>query len=195
MAIKGYNFAPSMFLLELSTQCNFAKECDRWLRRAAPGWYSHATEQQVMEQMAPMTIMIYCTAFLSAAGVISKSLFPRRKKVIHRCKRLRELLEIKDAELPILRDLAVRNAFEHVDERLDTILPSLTRGSFAPVSVSEASKATIVLKRFDPRHLTISFANTPNLSLVDCMAEISRVESQINPAFKKLADREFRLWP
>lgn len=196
MAVKRYNFAPSIFLLELTTQCMLAKECDRLLRQAAPGWYSHASEEQVEKQMAPLSIMIYCAAFLSAAGVISKSLFSgsRSKKIVYRCERLRELLDLKDTDLPVIRDLAVRNAFEHVDERLDEILPHFKQGSFAPVSVSEAPKATRVLKHFNPRHLTISFADT-KLSLIDCSSEISRIQSQINPALKRLAGPEFKVWP
>lgn len=194
MRIKKHNFAPSIFLLELSTQCNFAKECDRWLLQAASGWCTRAPQEQFAERRAPRDIMIYCTAFLSAAGVVSKLLFPgRRRSAIHRCKRLRELLDIGESELPVLRDLAVRNAFEHVDERLDMILPSFTQGSFAPVSVSEAPSVDLILKHFDLRLLMISFASN-KLSLVDCTAEISRVGSQIKAAFRKLAGREFKIW-
>jgi hypothetical protein len=196
MAVKRYNFAPSIFLIELTTQCMLAKECERLLREAAPGWYKHASDEQVLKQMSPLSIMTYCAAFLSAAGVISKSLFAgsRGKKIAYRCAKLRELLDIKDTDLPVIRDLAVRNGFEHVDERLDEILPGFKQGSFASVSVSESPNATRILKHFNPRHLTISFADT-RLSLKDCSPEISRIQSQINPALKKLAGPEFKIWP
>src|SRR5205814_202329 len=140
MPIKGYNFAPSMFLLELSTQCQFAKECDRRLRDSAPDWYTNATSEKFAQAMPPRDIMINCTAFLSAAAVISKLLFAghrRDKSIVRRCERLRKLLNINNSGLPVLRNMAVRNRFEHVDERLDEVLPSFTKGSFSALSVHE----------------------------------------------------------
>lgn len=197
MPIKGYNFAPSMFLLELSTQCQFAKECDRRLRDAAPAWYTNAASEKFAKAMPPRDIMINCTALLSAAAVISKLLFAGRrrdKKIVHRCKRLRELLNISDNGLPVLRDMAVRNRFEHVDEHLDEVLPSFTKGSFSALSVHEKEPdAGIVLKRFDPKKLTISFADA-KISLTNCISEILQVEAEIDAASKKLHGPEFKLW-
>jgi len=110
-----------MFVLELSTQCQFAKECYRRLCNAAPACCRHATHKQLATRVAPRDIMIDCSAFLAAAAVISKLLFSGRrtnKKVVRRCERLRALLNLSDHDLPILRNLSVRNSFEHVDERL-----------------------------------------------------------------------------
>lgn len=198
MGIKGYNFAPSMFLLELSTQCQFAKECDRRLRDAAPAWYTNATSEQFATAMPPRDIMITCTAFLSAVAVISKLLFAGRRekrKIARRCKRLRELLNINDNGLPVLRNMAVRNRFEHVDERLDKVLASFTKGSFNALSVheKEPDAKKVVLKRFDPKKLTISFTDA-KISLIECMLEILQVEGKIEAAFKKLHGPKFTLW-
>jgi len=174
MPIKGYNFAPSIFLLELSTQCQFAKECDRRLRDSAPAWFTNATAEQFAKAAAPRDIMINCSAFLSAAAIISKLLFAghrRNKKIARRCQRLRELLNLNENDLPILRTLAVRNRFEHVDEHLDKLLSSFSKGGFSPLSVHEKEPdAVISLKRFDPKNLTISFTDA-KISLADCMSE------------------------
>lgn len=197
MPIKGYNFAPSIFLLELSTQCQFARECHRRLRDSAPAWFTNATAEQFAKAIPPRDIMINCAAFLSAAGVISKLLFAvrrRAKKIMRRCERLRELLKIKENDLPVLQDLAVRNRFEHVDERLDKILPSFAKGGFSPLSVHEKEPdADVVLKRFDPKSLIISFADA-KISVANCMAEISSIERSIDAAFKKLQGSKFELW-
>jgi len=141
--------------------------------------------------------MIDCTAFLSAAAVISKILFPggrRDKKIAHRCKRLRELLNITDCEFPLLRNLPVRNSFEHVDERLDEILADFTQGGVAPLSVHEKQPDadTIVGKRFNPKALTISFAGS-ELSLGESTSEIMELESRLNPGLKKLSGPLFSL--
>jgi hypothetical protein len=158
--------------MELSTQCQFARECDRRLREAAPGWYENATNEEVENRKAPRDIIIDCTAFLSAAGIISKLLFPGKNnrrvgngELVNRCKALRELLDIRDNDLPLLQNLAVRNDFEHVDERLDRELRSFNKGGFSSLSVYEKEpNAEVILKRFDPKKLTIS--NSGNVYLV-----------------------------
>lgn len=157
MPVKSYNTAPVMFLLELSAQCEFAKVSFERLKQAAPAWYTDATEEQFAEAVPPRDIMILCAAFLSAAGVISKILFAgrRRGKIVERCECLRQLLGIND--LPTLRDLSVRNSFEHIDERLDQIFSSVADDNirpYSPYSVSERPlpPGILVLKRFDPKH-------------------------------------------
>jgi hypothetical protein len=192
--MKGYNFRPAMFLLELGTQCSIARACYERLRDAASAWYTNATNEQFGNAMAPREIIVNCVAFLSAVAAISKLIFAGRREnqeVTRRCKRLQELLGISD--LPILRKLAVRNSFEHVDERLDTLLSSLTSGSINPISVTERPPpaGTIVLKRFDPKKLSISFTND-TISLEESMREVEQLESRIDLACKQLQGPEFK---
>src|SRR5947209_6293442 len=81
--------------------------------------------------------MINGSAFLSAATIISKLLFVghrSKKKITRRCKRLRELLDLNENDLPVLQTLAVRNRFEHVDEQLDKLLIRFSKGGFSPLS-------------------------------------------------------------
>jgi len=195
MPIKPYNSAPVMFLLELNTQCAFARVSFERLQSAAPAWYTDATPEQSVEPMPPRDIMIQCTAFLSAAGVISKTQFAGRRsgEVARRCTRLRQLLGIND--LHTLRDLSVRNSFEHIDERLDRIFSSFASAPVNPLSVTERPPppGTLVWKRFDPKRLTVSFA-TAEISLTKCMNEILEIESRIDPALKKLQGPKFDLW-
>src|SRR5574337_20906 len=181
MPIKSYNSAPVMFLMELSTQCDFARVSFESLQCAAPAWYTDATPEQFAEAMSSRDILIQCTAFLSAAGVISKTLFAgsRKGKVARRCKRLCQLLGINN--LPTLRDLSVRNSFEHIDERLDKIFSSFASGSVHPLSVTERPPppGTLMLKRFDPKGLMVCFA-TAEIFLTECMSEISEIRSRID---------------
>ena len=194
MAIKGYNFAPSMFLLELSIQCSLAELAFNHLKVAANGWLEGVSPEQFENATSPLEIVSWCTSLLSAAAVIGRMLFPGKRKspIPERCRRLRQLLEID--QLPTLSNFAVRNSFEHVDERLDLHLRNFTQGSWDPISVTEKPpSSTLLLKRFDPKRLAISFVHH-EIELAPCIAEITEVKSRIDGAFKKLQGSPVTLW-
>jgi hypothetical protein len=74
-----------------------------------------------------------------------------------------------------------------VDERLDKTLRDFKQGGVAPLSVHEAQPDadTIVLKRFNPKTLTISFVNAELPLLKPCAQNCERLTrkttiSQIN---------------
>ena len=197
--MKAHNFAPLMFLTELEIQCNFAKELYKRLLDAATDWCSEPLSSKAM---APRDIMINCTAFLSAASVISKILFTGSSRrgnqglVNKRRKKMRELLGIDGHKnFPTLKNLAVRNDFEHIDERLDEKFSKFQKGRVTQISVSKRKphKDTLVLKRFDPIRLTISFAED-EISLNDCMKEIEKIYSQVKPAYSKLDGPKYGLY-
>jgi len=194
MAIMGYNFAPAMFLLELNTQCSLAEHAFNRLKVTATGWLGNATPEEFTNANSPLEIVSWSTSFLSAVAVIGKILFPGKRKnpIPERCQCLRQLLEID--QLPALSNFAVRNSFEHVDERLDLHLRDFTQGSFNPISVTEKLPSdALVLKRFDPRRLAISFVND-EIELELCMTEINEIKSRIEHAFKKLQGPPVKLW-
>jgi hypothetical protein len=145
--------------------------------------------------LAPQEIMIFCVGFLSCAKNIARFLFSEVKgKPRRRAAHMRDLLTVGD--LPTLKNVSVRNSFEHLDERLDSILFSVVLpASFDPLSVTEKppDPGTIVLKRFDPRNLIIQF-HEHQLSLEECMADIRRVQQRIASGYEKLGASRFDIW-
>lgn len=196
MPIKGYNFPPLIFLTELGTQCDFAQFYFNELREAAPKWQEGIHGEDFHTAMPPRNIMTYCTSFLSSAALIAKFLYcgkRKKQRITSRCTRLRELLGIDT--LPTLKNLAIRNSFEHMDERLDELFFTFRVGKLDLLSVTgkPPSHDTVVLKRFDPQRLTISSFND-ELSLIDCESEIRQVQAGMERAFAKLKERKFDLW-
>jgi hypothetical protein len=132
MSIPSFNFVPAMFLLELDSQCRLAEFCYEKLRESAPGWYENSTIVDFEQALAPQEIMIFCVGFLSCAKNIARFLFSEVKgKPRCRAAHMRDLLTVGD--LPTLKNVSVRNSFEHLDERLDSILFSVVLpASFDP---------------------------------------------------------------
>ena len=169
------------------------------LKDGAPGWLKNSDAELSSKRVSPNEIIYNCMVFLSAAGVISKILFAGKrshKKIKSRCENLRKLMGI--GELPILNNLSVRNSFEHIDERFDDIFSDLKAKKITPLNVIEDSTSAdeLILKRFDPKELSISFSKH-SLSLEDCMVEIIQVESKIRPALAQIENyglKKFELW-
>ncbi len=195
--IASANIGPVAFFEELRLQYFIAERAWKYLNEAAASWLQNGIP--ILDKMAPPGQMIMnCTVFLSAASVISKIIFAGDRKTIkirNRCNKLRKLLEIDD--LPNLRNLAVRNSFEHVDERIDKFVEPLTHKNFLlemmSVSPSPPKEGTTVLKRFDPNRLSISFAND-EIELRQCMHELTLVESRVHLGISKLAETTIALW-
>jgi hypothetical protein len=64
-----------------------------------------------------------------------------------------------------------------------------------PISVTEnpPDVGTLVLKRFDPRKLSISMANK-EIELILCIEEIRILRPKIDMAFSKLLGPKLDLW-
>jgi hypothetical protein len=182
--LSGENAASGAFVVELTTQCQLARYAFERLREQARCDIERDFKSLKPRSNGPTEIFAHCTVFLSAAGVISKILFPtgKNRTRVTRGERLRALLEFERRDLPTLNTLGVRNAFEHIDRELDHFLESspaelvqyhLTR--HAP------PKGVAVLKRFDPRSLSLSYLDT-RLDLRACYSEIELVEERVSKA-------------
>ena len=196
MNMSSNNIASVLFLEELQLQYMVAEVAFARLQKAAqsridpsPNW--------MHEIVPPREIIIDCGTFLSAAGIFSKILFEGTRKALvkARCSKLRQLLDLGDC--PLLRDLSVRNSFEHVDERIDEQfspgIPQHYLVEALSVDVKPPTEGTIVFKRFDPRTLTVSFG-THAISLSACKSEMSSVMEKTRCAYLKLCDNVVDLW-
>lgn len=192
--IKGNNLSAVAVLLELQIQCGLLKQAFKRLSAYAKFQTDISVSSNEPRPQTPLEVVGDCTIFLSAAGVISKLLFPRGTKTAtqNRGRRLRELLEI--ADLPNLASSTVRNSFEHIDERLDRLLSSFKGGSICPISVArERPEQSIVLKRFDPNSLSILFLDDA-VSLESCYAETLKLEATLPAAFDQLRQAHVALY-
>ena len=82
----------------------------------------------------------------------------------------------------------VRNSWEHHDERIDKELKNINELfslSFIHVSVQPPPDKTLVLKRFNPIEMTISFLSD-SIQLTHCKNEVSELKNSINTAFNLL---------
>lgn len=197
MPISSKSFETVIFLSELKTQCDLVKRYGARLRDAASGWQVKTFGNHENDRVAPIDIVAWCTVCLSSMGVIQRILFAGKrssKKVINRCDSLRQLLNITN--LPVLTSVAVRNAWEHLDERLDGVLHNYQGGSILEIHVYEKlpQPGTIILKRFDPVNLIIHFGND-SIPLLPSLEEIGLLETKINDAFQVLNTKDVRLWP
>jgi hypothetical protein len=190
----GKNSAASLYLFELLIQCQIAKHAftnvQAWslfqLRLASqrPGGYLFAD----------------CAAFLSAAGVVAKMLYagagksdtqlrdrPEKLRAARRSAALRSLLKI--AELPTLQQVAVRNSFEHIDERIDKLLRENPSRAFIAIHAAKGDpdNDALVLKHFDPVAMTVSYLDDA-MQIETCMEEILQVHKMLGPAFTRVRE-------
>ena len=193
--IPGENGRPAMFLLELHRQCKLVSHCFNQLSRMAPEWLEKSWSQGGPTS-TPDDLLSQIHALLSCAASIGWFLFPGKRKkptVQLRCLRLRTLLEIES--LPILESLAVRNSFQHLDERLDDFFRDRHSGSYQPVSISESGPRgeTIALKHINPSSLEVSFLGD-KLNLHSLLAEVNCIEARVVAAWSKLENEVWDLW-
>jgi len=147
-------------MTELSLQCDLAERAASRLEKARIGWLREAPREHWNKPTPPINIVEDCHLLLLAAGIVSKILFGTSPLSKARGARLRELMNLPD--LPILSDRAVRNSYEHIDERLDALSDQFPSGvSICPLMVDEDEPApnTIVLKRFCPRTMRVYFGD------------------------------------
>jgi hypothetical protein len=105
-----------VFLRELTEQHNFAQTAYQGMRDKFEKVFAPNRE---MDPDAARTFWFFSQAFLSAVANISKILFPTQGGNQERGLTLRTLLGITDDSLFNSQNRAMRNHYEHFDERLD----------------------------------------------------------------------------
>lgn len=186
--VTGPNCAANLHLLEIKIQCDIAKRIFPRLQE----WALLETQQLHTppgpHPIGSLQVFAECSILLSACSVVSNILFyghslsevalekkdPRIQRAARRAGELRERLQIPD--LPTLRNLAVRNSFEHIDERIDKLIASDPDGPFVWLHTSRHEPtAPLVLKRFNPNTMTLHYMEE-GFDLVACRDELLTVE-------------------
>ncbi len=124
----------------------------------------------------PIEVVADCVTFLSAAGVIAKILFPTstRSRAKIRGPNLRRLLKVPDSLQ--LNSTLIRNAFEHIDDRIDEVIQKHSGQEIALLHVARPKpKSPIVMKHFDPDTVSLSFLGK-SIALGTYYSEILLVE-------------------
>lgn len=198
--IPGNNFAPAIFLVELEIQCNLINKGSEKLEKAAAYWQALNSGIEINDGKcsAPIDIVATCSVILSAVASIRRVLFLSNRSgkkhdlIEKRCVMLMELLGTPD--LPIMNSAAVRNAWEHMDERLDGLLVNWEGGSISPIHVAaEPPEGTIALRRFDPVNFSIHYADL-EIRLRPCIEEARLLSERISMAFTRLPNERFDIY-
>lgn len=195
--ISGENSAASLYIWELALQCRIAEHAFARLQEYARVQVVRDYSNSHPHAETAVELLADCSTFLSAAGVIAKLMFsgadagPERLRAnrslavaAKRSAALRELLLID--QLPSLRSLGVRNAFEHVDERLDRMLQENRSDKFVWMHLGrDTPPPGLVLKRLDPHTLQLSYLDVA-LNLRECHTEIQMINSHLGAAHEKV---------
>lgn len=160
MAIPIANFGVMALVDELHIQCRLIEVYGAHLEDAADHWIKMERGEDFDRKVPPLDILAWCTVCLAAMAAIRRMLFAGGNSTVidRRPAALQQLLSAPT--LPSFTSATVRNAWEHLDERLDERIPLLTAGSLSHIHVAarDPSPGELALKRFDPRTLTIYFA-------------------------------------
>ncbi|WON88973.1 hypothetical protein [Delftia sp. UGAL515B_04] len=160
MPIPNHELNDVVFLNEIHINSRIIQHTSERLERSAKHWITLVSESiDDGISAAPLDIVVDCIACLSAAALISKMLFAgsRKKGVVTRCNHLTNLLG--SPPIPNIQKLSVRNSWEHLDERLDSITAN-GLNSYAEIWVypKQPRTNTVVARHFDPNTLEIKFS-------------------------------------
>jgi hypothetical protein len=99
-------------------------------------------------------------------------------------------------QLQIVGSPVVRDSWEHLDERLDRLIPPMRSGAISHVYVAAKPprEGTVVLKRFDPVGFAIHFADQAVL-LRPAAREIDDLETAVAAAMSRLQHEIVFPWP
>ena len=196
MPIPSSNFSAVIRLSEVHLNCKLIERTGGRLRKAADHWIAIDKGYDDGNVAQPIDIISMCSVCLSSSAAISKMLLLGNRKscnktrILKRCNELMALLGTPD--LPVMRFLAVRNSWEHLDERLDAVLESKTLRSVSEihVAVKQPDSATLVLRHFDPVAFHIKYG-CDSINLMALIEEARDLSVRVNNAFKSLQKDEF----
>ena len=191
MPIASANFPAIILLCEVDLNCKLIARAANKLNEAAEHWIALDKCIDDGKTAPPIDIITNCAVCLSSAAAIAKMLLVgdrKGKKAIRIAKRCGELMALLgDPVLVVTRSLAVRNSWEHLDERLDELLvmSSCRSVSEVHVAVKPLDSATFVLRRFDPIAMQIKYGPDA-VPLNTLIEEAKDLSNRVNSAFKKL---------
>ena len=184
-----------MLLDELHIQCRLVQRASVQLEDGADHWVKLAHGQDFDRKFPPLDILAWCTVCLAGMAAIRRLLVDGEPKPL--AKRRRSALQrlLDNPPLPNLASVTVRNSWEHLDDRLDTIIPKMTSGSISHLHVAAAAPGaeTTALRRFDPLTLTIYFADQA-IALRPAIAEVGALQDCLDEAMQKLQTEIVKPW-
>jgi hypothetical protein len=128
---------------------------------------------------SPIEIMGHATCFLITAATISKILHPSDNSAKARDRGARLRARLGDLDLPHIHGRAVRNHYEHVDERLDALSERTVGNEVRLIDISsDVQDGTVNLKRLNPAAGTIEFLGE-SISIEGCIEDIRKVEAEL----------------
>jgi hypothetical protein len=189
------NFGVVMLIDELHIQCSLFQRAFSHLEDAADHWIKMSRGEDFDRKVPPLDILNWCTACLAAMSAIRHLLVSGRSDPV--ANRRREVLRefLGNPKLAHVCSVVVRDAWEHLDERMDSLIPSLTSGSISHVYVSAdpPKPDQITLKRFDPVRFAIHFTDQ-SIPLRPAAEEVQDLRNLLDPALKRLTSEEVFPW-
>jgi len=160
MPIPSANFGVIALLDELFIQCSLLQANGTRLEDAADHWIKLERGEDFNRKVPPLDILAWCTVCLAAMAAIRRLLYAGSSSPVVNRRRAALQAILGHPSLPSFTSAAVRNSWEHLDERLDERIPAMTTGSLSHIHVAarDLPPGELALKRFDPRTLTIYFA-------------------------------------
>jgi hypothetical protein len=145
------NMLLKIYQREIYTQSNYALMSIQYINDIL---------NNLHKQNATNQLWYFVQNFLVSTGNISKLLWGARETTSHQRKPLRESLNISDDS--ILKSRAIRNCFEHFDERIDSWWDSSERKIFIDSNIGSTNMIVGLdpqefLRNFDTDSMTITF--------------------------------------
>jgi hypothetical protein len=177
LSATGPEAPTRVFLWEVTIQCQIALHAHRRLAEYAKVQIERTFESTAPRPTTPIELLADCSAFLSASAVVSRCLFAKGGFAGRRSAKLRKLLSIES--LPHLNSLAVRNSFEHIDERIDKLIQYPPSEAVVQLHLAlREPEHHLVLKRFNPKTITLHYLDE-KLDINCCAEELNQVLSKV----------------
>lgn len=182
-------------LIESHLECLHAEYLIKRMRQGARHWRQLAKGREFKRKVTPRDIEMWAHAGLGTFNRIRQTLRPgKRKPVVQlRCQVLNRI--IGPVSIDHICSLAVRHAWEHLDEQLDKLFENKKFRSYSHFSMTPGAKRTdhVDFRRFDPETLTISFSDE-SISLKECLAEIRALNRAVVTAHDSMSDGRIVPW-
>lgn len=138
---------------------------------------------QLAKATDPIEVWGSIQSILVSAAIVSKILWPAKKKNQSRGKQLRELLDVDGSN--VLSDRTFRNHFEHYDERIEDWFDNNNSAVYKdseinPFEPPPWSLPNFTHRSFNPSRQKLSFRNE-SIDLVTVLAALAEIREKCRP--------------
>jgi len=198
MPFASANFPVLALLTQLHLDCSEAERAIKKLRTGCRKWrLLHRGKGFNDRTFPPGDIVAWASVCLTAFNRIRLMLYPGKRNshmVVRRCAFLQKMLG--HPRLDHVCAPAVRNGWEHFDERLDQIIrgPRPKSHSYIAVSVDPPDPETLVFRRVDAVRLTIHVLDQ-EIPIGPCLGEVRALNAAVIAAHDSMADGRIVKFP